>query len=346
MFKYGLYIVAVILLSGFFTDVFAQDFPDDFMGEVIAPGTKPAWVPDGSAVSYVHADALYIYDLEKKKSKKLLKMKIAEYHWINSDSVLVIEWADNITDRKKVEKEIKYWIVNRKGKKHTIGSITETTERIPDYNKPHRLSDGSVFVKTGTDWKIDKFPHTDKYVIFSNNITNADSAMASYRRVSWSKQEGGSIHFKDIQREIVKTLTVGSDQGDIRPSQDYSRLLTYTSNSSMIFNETGKQLFDLSDYITPDQLPDLKKMFGGAWNNAGNAVAYYEIYNTPENYYTLNYFNLETGKKSILTRTYYYSRNGLFFSPDDKSVLTYFIQDDISYITIIKLPKQTTLNDK
>jgi len=342
--KQFLTVLLALVLSA--ASLFAQEFPADYKGKVIGKGEKPAWLPDGKNISYSYDNGFYIYEFKKEKAKKIADINIAEYVWFNDKTALVIAWPDNITERKNVQKIINYWLIEKSGKKHLLAADTSITNRIPDYHKPFRLPDGTYGLRKSPGWKIKNYVQNEEFVALTKDDYDLDTAIKNFRYISWSSQEGGSIHYRNIDRETEKTIVPDNYHTDVRMSQDYSRLLTYSGETSFILDSSGTVLFNLMDYIGSDSVAGLKKMFGGMWNNSSDGVAYYEIYDAPKKYYTLNYFNLQSGKKTVLTPSYYYSKEGLFFAPDDSVILTYFIQDDISYITLIGLPLQTTPADK
>ena len=341
-------LISIMLMAVMLTvsSLYAQDLPESYTGKVLAQGEKPAWLPDGEYVSYSYDNGFYIYELKKDKAKKIAEVDIAEYVWLDAKTALVIEWPENVTEKKRVEKIVNYWLIEKGGKKKLLAADTATTNRIPEYHSPFRLPNGIYALRKSPGWNIKDYIQNDEFVAFTKEDFDLDTAVKNYRYVTWSNQEGGSIFFKNINRDNERVIVPGEYHNDIRMSEDYSRMLTYTAESSYILDSDGKVLFDLMDFINPELKAGFKKMFGGVWNNSNDGVAYYEIYDSPEKYYTLNYFDLKTGKKSVLTPTQYYSKKGIYFAPDNSAIVTYFVQDNISYITVIDLPRPTPPTEK
>ena len=336
-------LIAIVLAAVFMTAVglTGQTLPDGFAGKVIAQGEKPDWLPDSKSVSYSHDNGFYIYELKKGEAKKITDVNIAEYVWLDDKTALVIEWPDNVTEKKRVEKIINYWLIEKGGKKKLLAADTALTNRIPEYHTPIKFSNGVYALRKSPGWNINEFVQNENFVALTKEPFDLDTAVKNFRYVTWSNQEGGTIFFKNIDRDTEKTVLPGQYHTDIRMSDDYSRMLTYTAESSNILDSNGAVVFDLMDFIDPGMQAGLDKMFGGVWNSTNDGVAYYEIYETPEKYYTLNYFDLNSGQKTVLTPTIYYSKKGIVFAPDNSAVVTYFIQDNVSYITVIDLPSPT-----
>jgi hypothetical protein len=331
-------IIATLLSSlSFIQPAKAQEIPDYFQGEIIAEGKKPAWLPDGSGVSYTSENRFFIYDLAKGKAKQIADMNIAEYIWLNNDSALVIEWPANVTEKKKVTKIINYWVMRRSGEKHLLAADTLLTRSIPRYKIPFRLPDGAVCIRKNAGWIGNDLPQTAGFIVFAGEDYNLSMALKQYRRLTYSKQERGSIHFKDINKETVKTLSLGEYYFDPGLAPDHSKFLAYSKNSMVVIDTTGKILVDLGEYLDETKAISFLKFFGGVWNNSSNGFVYVEIYANPEKYYTINYFDLAQNIKESLTQTFYYGKDSFRFSPDDKAIVTHLNYNDKDLIAILIL---------
>jgi hypothetical protein len=315
----------------------AQEIPDYFQGQIIAEGEKPAWLPDGSAISYVHDNQFFIYDLAQGKAKKIATMNIAEYVWLNNDSALVIEWPANVTEKKRVTKILNYWIMRLSGEKELLAADTLLTASIPRYKIPFSLPDGTVCIRKNTGWIENDLPQTDDFIAFAPAGYDIDTSLRQFRYLSYTKQERGSIHFKDINKETVKTLALGEYYFDPQLSPDQSKFLAYSQNTMVIIDTTGKILADLGTYLDETKAISFLKFYGAVWNNSSKGFVYVEIYANPDKYYTINFFDLALSKKESLTQTFYYGKDSFKFSADDKTIIAHLNFNDKDLIAILKL---------
>jgi hypothetical protein len=330
-------IIAAILFLA--TIASSEDLPKYYKGNIIAEGNKVEWTPDGKGLAYTNDNALYIYDLQKEKSQKLAEMFIAEYTWLNNDSVLAIEWPENVRERKKAEKIVNYWVIERSGKKHLFAADSSVTNRIPDYNRPIRFSDGVIALEKNPGWKTNDLPQNDKIVTFASREYDIKGALDHYFYATWSKQERGSIHFKNINKETIKTLALRENFYNPELAPDRSRMVVYSDNSALILDTIGNVIADLADYRGSTAGYDLKRYMGAAWNESADKIAFYEIYDQPEDYKILSYYDLKANQKLVLTQSPYYGQDDLRFSPDDKLLAVHLVYDGIDYIVLMDVPE-------
>ncbi len=333
----SIFTITAILFSS--VSAFSAELPDYFKGKVIAEGKKIEWTPDGQGVSYSSDDGIYIYNLQTRKSEKLAEMFAAEYIWLNNDSILAIEWPDNVRDRDKVSKIVKYWIIERSGEKNLIAADTSITNRIPDYNRPFMLSQGTVALMKNAGWRIKGFPQNENVIAFAPSDYNLEDALDHYFYTSWSDQEGGSIHFKNIEKETIRTLALDKDLYDPDLSPDRSKMFVYLDNSAVILDTNANPLANLGNTISLSSGDKLKKFFGAVWDSKSDKIVFYEIYDKPEDYKAICYYDLNTGRKTFLTQSPYYGGDDLRFSPDSKLLAVHLVYNGTDYIALIDVPE-------
>lgn len=333
----NIFIIAAILFSA--VSAHSAELPGYFKGKVIAEGKKIEWTPDGNGISYAGDDGIYIYDLQTQKSEKLAEMFSAEYIWLNDDSILAIEWPDNVRDRKKVSKIVKYWIIERSGEKNLFAADTSITNRIPDYNRPFKLSQGTVALMKNAGWQIKGYPQNEKVIAFAPLDYDLKNALDHYFYTTWSDQEGGSIHFKNIDQETIRTLALDKDLYDPGLSPDRSKMFVYIDNSAVILDTNANLLANLGNTISLSSGDKLKKFFGAVWDSNSEKIAFYEIYDKPEDYKAICYYDLGTGRKTFLTQSPYYGGDDLRFSPDSKLLAVHLVYSGTDYIVLIDLPE-------
>jgi hypothetical protein len=336
IFKFLPIIACFVLLS---INLIAQDIPEYFKGEIIGEGKKAEWLPDGSAISYVNNDVFYLYDIAKGKSKKLVSMKVAQYQWLSNDSALVIEWPENVTEKKRVKKIVNYWIIQCSGEKSIFAADTLMTRKIPKYNTPFHLPDGSIALKKSSGWQKYDLPQTDKYIAFNTADYDLAKFIADYRFVTASRQEGGSIHFKDINKVNDKTLVLGKNYHMPVLSPDYGKVLAHTSEGIDVIHTDEEPILSLQQYLTDAEYDNLDKFFGAGWNNKSDGFVYYELYDIPQDFVNISYFDLNKKKRMLLSQSFYYGNQTFRFSPDDKSILAMMDYNEISYIALLHIPE-------
>jgi len=325
-------IILAIFMAG--SHLPAQELPDYFEGKIISEGKKPAWAPNGRHFAFANDNKLYIYDIEKQKSKKVLDLKSAEHHWINADSLLAIAWPENVTAREETLKIVTYWIITPDGKKSLFAADSSMTSGIPDFRMPFRLPDGSLAAKKNPGWKIEPFKSASDFVVFNADDVNTDSLINQFLYATTSDQEGGSIHLKGSDKQVRRTISVGQQTANAELSPDYNYIYADIGGTARILDFDGTEVVNLNGFIDSSMVEDFQSIFGATWAPSSKGILYYEIYKTPQDFYTINYFDLETGKKYTITRSGYYGRNDIFISPDREYVLAHEILEGQDYVAL------------
>ncbi len=333
-------VLLVFLTTAFASNnMIAQGLPDLFQGKIVDQGKKPAWIPDGSGISYTKGDSLFIYDKETEKPFKLVEMDIAEYIWLNDDSVLALEWPENVRTRKPVSKIVNYWIIEKDSDTQLFAADTTITERIPSYKSPFRLPDGKVAIRKDAGWDVADFPVTDQYVVFADSGYDIEKGLSGFSYLSSSDVEGGSIHFKNINEEAYRTIQMGKLYGNPELSPNHAMMTAFADETLYILDSMGSLAADLSNHVEVPGGYQFRKFIGPVWNSASDGIAYYELFENGVDYYTVSYFDLETGKKSTISQVDYYGQKNMEFSPDDKQIVSRYVHNGMSHIVLMDVPE-------
>ncbi len=308
-----------------------------YQGEIIAEGKKPAWSPDGRFFSFAHENSLIIYNMEKESQQEALELKIAEHHWINADSLLAVAWPENVTAREEIMKIVTYWIITSEGDKDLFAADSSMTSGIPSFHRPFRLPDNKLAIRKSSGWDTGGFASTDEFVVFAQENIDAQGLLDNYRYLSASNREGGSIHVKDFRETVHKTIALGKPVSNEKLSPNYEYIYAIVDDSARILDYDGKQLVNLAQNIDTLMAANFKKILGAVWGPLSKGVLYYEIYEPPEDYYLINYFDLETMQKYAITRADYYGRENIFLSPDRMHVLAHVNREGKNYIVLSEL---------
>ena len=78
---------------------------------------------------------------------------------------------------------------------------------------------------------------------------------------------------------------------------------------------------------------------GAVWDESSEKAAFYEIYDKPEDYKAICYYDLGTNQKTFLTQSPYYSKDDLRFSPDSKLLAAHLAYDGIDYVVLMDVPE-------
>ncbi|MBD3383244.1 MAG: hypothetical protein GF404_13780 [candidate division Zixibacteria bacterium] len=313
------------------------DLPDWFDADVLAQGDKLEVSPDGRHLLYSRDRVLYVYDLTKDRESELAKLFSAEHHWVNSDSILAVFWPSNIRQRGKVEKVVTYQIISLAKDRSVIAADTSLTSRIPGYNSPVRFPDGTLFIRKNPGWKADAFAQTDSFMAFTDSTYDLPEALDSFRYLTYSAQEGGTIFFKDINKQTARSFVLGENYYKPELSPDYSRVAAYSDETVLILDSAGNILYDLKEKIDTIEVKSLDKIIGGSFSPESDEFAYLEIYDDGERIY-ICHLDFESGIRQVITRSVFYGDESIDFSPDGKHLFFEVSYKGMDYICVAEIP--------
>jgi len=330
--------LVIVFSAALMADSGKNVLPSGFSGQILVEGRRPLWSPDGTCFSYLADSCLMLYEMTTGQKRKLAELNAAECIWLNADSILAVEWPPDVGEKQRKTKIINYRIITRSGQNTLLAADTSHTDQIPQYSHPFRLPDGQVCLTKNKGWKTDNLPQTEKCLCFAEHKYDLAQALKRHTILSFSSQEGGSIHFKTIEKETVKTIAPGRYLNAPRLSPNHALLLAYQGSSLVVLDSSGKIMQELEQLLTPAERPGFEKHFGAEWNHGSNGLIFFEVFNQPEKRITISYFDLAAGSKTAISETVFFGRDRFEFSPDDRQVLTWLPLADRDIIVLLQVP--------